>query len=62
VDAQRPRREVRARRAIDAVDVGQRDGGVAQRVRALDDVLRRRGAVEEREVRATVELGIAGSW
>ena len=52
------RRLEEARRGIDAVGVHQRHGRQAQGRRPIDQVLRERGAVEEREGGGRVQLGV----
>jgi len=52
------RRRMQARRPIDAVDVRQRQGRKPQLHRLLDQVLRWRGALEEREGGGRMELGV----
>ncbi len=57
-DPCRFRRLVEPRRAVDAVGVDERHGGDLPPRRFLDEVLGQRGAVEKRERRCRVELGV----
>ena len=52
------RRLVRAHRAGERAFVGQRERAVAERVGALDQLLRVRGAAQEAEVGKAVQLGV----
>src|SRR6185503_6330853 len=54
------RREMRAHRARERAFVGDRERGVALRLRAFHQLLRMRGAAQERERRQAMQLGIAG--
>jgi hypothetical protein len=49
---------VEARRAVDAVGVEQRERGIAERRRALDERFGERGALEKAEGGGGVELDV----
>ena len=55
-----PRGREEARRAVDAVAVGERERVVAERGGALDQVLRQRGAAQEAEGAAAAQLDVVG--
>jgi len=60
-DAHRLRFGREADHAIEAPEVGDREPGQAELDRPADEILDRRGAVEEREVRTAVKLRV-GRW
>ncbi len=49
---------MKARRAVDAVAIEQRERGIAERGRALDERFGQRRAAEERKRRRGVELDV----
>ena len=49
-------------RAVDAVAVGEREGGIAVAMRFREKLIRRRGAIEEGVGGVTMQLGVHGGW
>ena len=58
LDAEWLRRECECKRAVDAVFVGEREGRVAEPVRFGEDLVWRRGSIEEREGGVAMQLRI----
>jgi hypothetical protein len=50
-----------SRRAVDAIGIDERQRGISQRRRALDERLGQRGSLEEAECRGGVELDVHDS-